>query len=168
MAWKMTYWIWIIFLWAVKSLEICRLMGSFCLKHIKIKMKKYRRDMSHDTEEWCEVWRKTDSFGSKNVIQNLHSVWHFIQKVHFNASTGNSKNLHFHVVLLLSISYEVSAKKSTEGLGLSLMTLKKDLNFGEKLIFCFKKMTCWIWRTLSKQWKFWKFALWWATFVESV
>ena len=36
---------------AVESLEICTLMGFFCPKHIKIQIKKYRRVMSHDTEE---------------------------------------------------------------------------------------------------------------------
>ena len=40
---------------AVESPEICTLIGSICLKHIKIYMKKYIRVMSHDTEEWCKV-----------------------------------------------------------------------------------------------------------------
>ena len=53
--------------------------------------------------------------------------------VNFNASSGKSENLHFDV-LLLSITYEVSAKKSTEEL--SLMTLKVNPNFEGKLIFC--------------------------------
>ena len=33
-------------------------------------MKKYRRVMSHDTEEWCKVWRKTDSW-----FQKWQGVW---------------------------------------------------------------------------------------------
>ena len=32
------------------SLRICTLMGSFCPKHIKFYLKKYKRSMSHDTE----------------------------------------------------------------------------------------------------------------------
>ena len=41
------------------------------------------------------------TLGSKNDMRNL---------VNFDASTGNSENLHFDV-LLLSIAYKVSAKK---------------------------------------------------------
>ena len=63
---------------------------------------------------------------SKNDMRNL---------VNFNLSNGKSENLQFDV-LLLSIAYKVSAKKSTEEL--SLMTLKRDPNFKEKLTFCLK------------------------------
>ena len=35
----------------VSSRKSENLMGSFCQKHIKIQMKKYRKVMSHDTEE---------------------------------------------------------------------------------------------------------------------
>ena len=59
---------------------------------------------------------------SKSDLRNL---------VNFNASSGKSENLHFDV-LLLSIAYKVSAK-------LSLMTLRNDPNFEEKLTFCLKK-----------------------------
>ena len=51
--------------------------------------------MSHKTEEWCKVWKKTPTLGSKNYIRNL---------VNFNASNDKSENLHFDV-LLLSIAY---------------------------------------------------------------
>ena len=54
--------------------------------------------------------------------------------VNFNASSGKSENLYFDV-LLLSIAYKVSAKKSAEEL--SLMTLN-DPNFEEKFTFCLK------------------------------
>ena len=40
--------------------QICTLMGSFCWKCIKYQLKKYRGVISHDTEEWCKIWRKTD------------------------------------------------------------------------------------------------------------
>ena len=58
------------------------------------------------------------TLGSKNDIMK----W-----VNFNASSGKSKNVHIDEVLLLSIAFKVS-----------LMTLKKDPNFKEKLTF-FKK-----------------------------
>ena len=50
--------------------------------------------------------------------------------VNFNASSGKSENLHFDV-LLLSIAYI----KFEE---LSLMALKSDPNFEDKLAFCLK------------------------------
>ena len=64
-TWKMTSGIWLIFMRAVQSLKICTLIGSFCPKHTKIWMKKYRRIMSHDTKVWCRVWRKTGSWFQK-------------------------------------------------------------------------------------------------------
>ena len=63
-------------------------------------MKKYRRDMSHDTEKWCKVYRKND-YGSKNDIENL---------VNFNASSSKYGSLRFNVLLLLEVYY-VCAKK---------------------------------------------------------
>ena len=62
----------------------------------------------------------------KNDMMNL---------VNFNESSGKSENLHFDA-LLLSIAYKDSAKKGAEEL--SLMTLKSDPNFEEKLTFCLK------------------------------
>ena len=44
----------------VKLHQICALMDSFCWKYIKFKLKKYRRVMSHNPEDWCKIWRKTD------------------------------------------------------------------------------------------------------------
>ena len=64
------------------------------------------------------------TLGSKNDMRNL---------VNFNASSGKSANLHFDV-LLLPIAYKVSAKRYR----ISLMALKKDLNFEEKLTFYLK------------------------------
>ena len=58
---------------------------------------------------------------SKNDVRNL---------VNFNACNGKPENLHFDV-LLLSIAYEVAAKKSREML--CLMTVKSDAKFEEKL-----------------------------------
>ena len=46
---------WQNFTWAVKSLTFCALVCSFCKNHIKFLLKKYRRLISHDTEEWCNV-----------------------------------------------------------------------------------------------------------------
>ena len=35
-AWEIILKVWLFFMWAVESLEICTLMGLFCPKHIKI------------------------------------------------------------------------------------------------------------------------------------
>ena len=63
-------------------------------------MKRWRRVLSHNTEELCKVWKKTDS---------LFQKWHG-NLVNLNASSRKSVNLHFDV-LLLSIAYKVSDKK---------------------------------------------------------
>ena len=34
--------------------KFCTLMGSFCPNHIKFQLRKYRRVISHDTEDWSE------------------------------------------------------------------------------------------------------------------
>ena len=41
--------------------------GLLLSKTYKAKIKSYRRAMSHNTKEWCKVWRKTDSW-----FQKLH------------------------------------------------------------------------------------------------
>ena len=46
----------------VKFHQICTLIGSFCWKYIKFQLKKYKGVMYHDTEEWCNIWRKIDLF----------------------------------------------------------------------------------------------------------
>ena len=38
------------------------MLACFCPNDIKFQLKKYRRLISHDTEEWCKVWRITDSW----------------------------------------------------------------------------------------------------------
>ena len=39
----------------IESLKFRTLMCSFCQNNIKFQPKKYRRVISHDTEEWCKV-----------------------------------------------------------------------------------------------------------------
>ena len=85
------------------------------------------------TRELCVIPLKGDALfkekltgGLKNDTRNL---------VNFHASSRISEYLHFHG-LFLSIAYKVSAIKSTGEL--SLMTLKSDPNFEEKLTFCLK------------------------------
>ena len=70
--------------------------------------------------------------------------------VSFNACSGNSEDLRFYV-LLLSIAYKVSAKKLQKKL--SLIPLKKDPKFEEKLTLFFEKLHEKFGQFLSKQWK---------------
>ena len=77
----------------VKFQQICTLIGSFCWKYIKFQLKKYRVLMSHVTEEWCKIWRKTNlfqkwqefgEFWSKHLksLQNLDFDWSSLCKVY--------------------------------------------------------------------------------------
>ena len=56
----------------VKFHQICTLIGSFCWNYIKFQLKKYRGVMSHDAEEGCKIWRKTDL-----LFQNDKSLVNF-------------------------------------------------------------------------------------------
>ena len=64
--------------------QIRTLISSFFWKYITFQLKKCRGVMSHDTKEWCKIWRKTD-------LMNLH------------LSTQNSQNFHFDWLLLCKV-----------------------------------------------------------------
>ena len=55
--------------------QICTLIGSFCWKYIKFQLKKYRGVVSHDTEDWCKIWRKTDL-----LFQNWQEFGEFLSE----------------------------------------------------------------------------------------
>ena len=95
-------------------------------------MKKYRRVISYDTEEWCKVWRKTVAVDLKNEMTNL---------VNFNASSDKSENLHFDG-LLLSIVYKVSAKK----------VQKSYLLWHWRVIQTMKKNSLFVWKMTWEIW----------------
>ena len=84
--------------------------------------------MSHDTEEWCKVWRKTDLRLQK---------WH----EDFNVSSGKSENLHFDA-LLLSIAYKVSAQK----------VQKNYLSWHWEKIYILKKSRLFVWKMTWRIW----------------
>ena len=82
-------------------------------------MKRYRV-MSHDTEEWCKVWKKN---------------WLLVPKMTLvSVSSGKSENLHFDE-LLLSIAYKVLGKK----------VRKNDLSWHWKKIQTLKKKWLFVW-----------------------
>ena len=41
------------------------MIGSYCGKDLMFDLKKYREVIFHDTEEWHEIWRKTDLWFGK-------------------------------------------------------------------------------------------------------
>ena len=43
-----------------KVSNICTLMGSFWPKYKMFQLEKYRGVMIDGTEDWCQIWRKTD------------------------------------------------------------------------------------------------------------
>ena len=57
---KLTWGIWWILSRALESLKNFVLMGSLWQKYNMFELKKCRPVIFHDTEEWCEIWRKPD------------------------------------------------------------------------------------------------------------
>ena len=66
----------------VKFRQICTLIGS--LKY-KVLAKKYRGVKCHDPEDWCKIWRKTDTLFQKmtRILWNLTRALKSLQNVHF-------------------------------------------------------------------------------------
>ena len=130
--WSVSLWYQLVRLWRKlpchlknESLKIGALIESFCPTYTKTETKNYWGVISHETEEWCQVWRKL-ILDSKNDMGNF---------VNFNASSSKSDNLHFGV-LLLSIAYKVSDKNVQKNY--HSWHWKKDPNFEEKLTFYLK------------------------------
>ena len=65
----------------------CTLMGSFCPNHIKFQLVKYRRVISHDTEEWWKIFKKTDLWFQYDM-RNLVTFHPITQKYESFTLTG--------------------------------------------------------------------------------
>ena len=103
----------------VKFYQICTLIGSFCWKYLKFQLKKYRGVMSHDTEEWCKIWRKTNLLFQK--WQEFGEFWSKHSKV--------SKI--FTLIGPFRARYVKFALKKYRGV--IFMTMKSHARFEEKL-----------------------------------
>ena len=104
----------------MKFHQIYTLIGSICWKYIKFQLKRYRGIMSHDTKQWCKIWRKTDL-----LFQKWHEFGEFWPQ-HSKVSKG--------CTLICSYCEKYimfDLQKSIEDL--SFMTLKNDAKFDEKL-----------------------------------
>ena len=84
----------------VKFHQIGTFLGSFCWKYIKFQLKAYRGVMSHDTEEWCKIWKKKWLFVSK-----MPRIWWILIRV-----LKSLKKLHFDWSILWKV-YNVWPKK---------------------------------------------------------
>ena len=96
----------------VKFHQICFWISSFYRKYKQFQLKKYRIVMSHYTEEWCKIWRKTDL-----LFQKMTRIWWILIR-----ALESLKNLPFHWFLLYKV-YNVWPISTGE---LSFMTLKND------------------------------------------
>ena len=94
-AWKMTWGIWLAFIWAVESLKVCTLVGSLCPKHPNFLSKKYKRVIFITLKSDAKFEEKL-SLSFKSDMRNLGN---------FNASSSKSKNLHFNVMVSSKVCY---------------------------------------------------------------
>ena len=134
--------------------HICTLIGSFFWKYIRFQLKKYTGVMSHDTEQWCTIWRKT--YFCFKIDKNL---------VNLTRALESPKNVHFGW-------FSFCAKYTT-------FDLKK---YRGVVIFHDTKEWCKIWRKAELWFEKWhekfckispeplkvsKLGLWWDPFVQS-
>ena len=112
---------------ALKNLKILYWWALF-VQRIYVSARKFQRNyVSWHWRVYDAKFKGQLTCGLKNDIRNLESL-------HFD-------------VLLFSIAYKVSTKKSIKEL--SLLTLKKDLNFEENCLFFWKMISEILW-TLTR------------------
>ena len=88
-------------------------------------LKKYRGVIFHDTEKWCEIWRKTDLWFGK---------WHEEYGKFSPEQLKVSKSAYWWDPLMQSRK-SVSLKFTEKS---CVMTMKNDAKFGEELTCHFK------------------------------
>ena len=98
------------------------LIGSFRWKYKKFQLKKYRGVMSHVTEAWWKIWRKTGMLFQK--WQEFGEFWPDLSK---------ASKICILIDSFLYKVYNVWLKKNKDKL--SFMTLKSDAKFEEKLTY---------------------------------
>ena len=121
--------------WKSRNLHCDGLLLSKAYKDLD---EQYRRVVCHDTEKWYKVWRKNWLL----IPKSTWGIWWILMW-----AVANLKICTLMCYFFVNNIYKVSAKKSTEEL--SLMALKRDPNFEEKLSFCLKNDIWGIWWTLT-------------------
>ena len=145
---------WLVFMRAVESLKICTSIRSFCPNHAKIYMKKYRRVLSHDKEEWYAKFEEKLTCGFKYSMRNL---------ANFHQTTQKSKN--FTLMGYFCPKYMRFELKNTKEL--SFMTLNNDAKLEYTLTLCFQNWHKELGELSLQHPKIWKIVHWWALFVQS-
>ena len=119
------------------------------LKVYEISAKRYMRLMSHDTKDWCKIWRKTDLLFQK--LQEFGEFWPELLK--------------FSKFLLWLIPFVHLTEDSPDEL--SFMTLKKDARFEEKLTCGLENNIRHLTNFHQSTWKISKLGLCWGPFIQS-
>ena len=112
----------------LEHLEVSKmftLMCCFWAEYILFELKKYRRVIFHDTEEWYKIWRGIDM-----SFQNWQEEFDIVWLEHLEVSKI------FPLMGSFWAKYILFELKNTEEL--SSMTLKSDTKFGVESTCCLK------------------------------
>ena len=125
-----------------KVSKIFTLMGFFWAKYMLFELEKYRGVISHDTEEWCKIWR-----GIELSFQNWHGEFDKFWPEHLEVSK----------IFTLTHSFWVKY---------IFLELKKYRG----VIFYDTKEWCKIWRGIDLSFQNWheKFDKFWPGVLESL
>ena len=143
---KMTR-IWWILIRALKSLEICTLIGPFCAKYTFVL--KVTEELSSMMLKSHAKFDEKLTCGLENDMRNL---------AHFHQNTWTCQNCYFHGILLS----EVENTRANNLQRLCVMRLKNNKKSEEELTCCSKTDMRNLTNFNSNAQKSEKFALWWA------
>ena len=137
----------------MKFHQVCILICSFCWKYIKFQLKKYREVISHDTEEWCKIWRKTDLLFQK--WQGFGNLWPEHSKVSKNCTFIGSFCAKY-------ITFDLKKYR-----GVILHDTEESYKIWKKTDLWFEKWHEEFGKFSPEHLKVSKLGLWWDPFVQS-
>ena len=108
-----------------KVSKTCTFICSYCAKYLMFDLKKYRGVIFHDTEGWCKILRKTDSW-----FGNSHEEFDKLSPEHLKVS-----QLGLWWDPLIQSRKGMSLKSTEE---LCVKTVKNGAKFEEELTCHFK------------------------------
>ena len=124
-------------------------MGYFSQNNIRFQLKKYRKVISLDTEEWCEV--------SKKLTCSFYDMRNF---VNFHQTTQKSQNLTLMVYFCPKYIWGLSR-------GVIFHDTEQWCKIWIKAGLVVSRMAWGIGWTFIRASKVWKIIYWWALFVQS-